>query len=144
MMFIIVSANINAKSTSYNLINYSRIHVTKTLTKKPTTTVTTATEKEDYFCVQETNNKDEFKCKGEILDANSKRIGNSGDDDAMLHHVIESSQNWKLQFDRNTRGIDVVVTFAKVSVISFAFIENSPNKILLPIYVTPAPFLRHP
>ena len=114
------------------------------MTKKPTTAVTATTEKEDYFCVQQTNNKDEFKCKGEILDANSKRIGNSGDDDAMLHHVIESSQNWKLQFDRNTRGIDVVVTFAKVSVISFAFIENSPNKILLPIYVTSAPLLRHP
>ena len=136
MIFIMVSASINAKSTSYNLISYSHIHVTKTLTKKPTTAVTAATEKEYYFCVQQTNNKDEFKCKGEIINANGKRIGNSGDDDAILHRVIESSQNWKLQFDRNTRGIDLVVTFAKVSVIKYAFMENSPKQNLLPIYIT--------
>ena len=117
MLFIEASVSINGKSTSYNLISYSRIHVIKTLTKKPATTSTD----ENHLCVQQKNNKDEFKCKGEILDTNGKHIGNNGNgdedgDDTMLHRVIESSHNWKLQFDRNTRGIDVVVVFAKVSI----------------------------
>ena len=93
----------NAKSTTYNLINYSRIHVTKTLTEKPS-----------YgFCVKSNNNNNEFKCNGEVIDANGKRIGNNNE--VMMQGVIQDGQNWKLQFDRSTRGIDIVVVFAKVS-----------------------------
>lgn len=109
------NSSISTKSTSYNLISYSRIYVTKTLTKKPINT------EEDHFCVQQKGNKDGFKCKGEILDSNGKRIGNNngGDDGVILHRVIESSHHWKLQFDRNTKGINVVVKFAKVGIETF-------------------------
>ena len=97
------SSRVRELGRTYNLLDFSQIQVTKTLTEKPT-------KRSGSLCVNE-NESGGYKCKSRVFHGDGKPIEN----DRMLHNLVRKGGNsWKLQFDRHTRGVDIVVTFAKV------------------------------
>jgi len=104
--------------TIYNLLDYSRVHITKTTSKRV-----------DGYCV--TDGVD-YKCNG--YDNNNNNNNNNINDiddrysrnnrlsimhptsgSSSLQQRIQNDETWKLVFDDHTKEIDIVVTFQRVS-----------------------------
>ena len=113
-----IVAHIHAitSSTTYNLLDYSQVHITKTTSKRVDGYC--ATDGVDYKCngYDNNNNIPEKYDQNNILPIMQTAVGSSS-----LQERIKNDEMWKLVFDDHTKEIDIDVTFQRVSAIAFLF-----------------------
>lgn len=89
-----------SSSTSYNLLDYSHVHISKIRTTPI-----------NGYCVKRDSN--EYICNG--LSGNTADEKKRFKQEEKLQRRIKKDRPWKIQFDKYTTGIDIVVKFRRVS-----------------------------